>query len=50
MKKEKITKCDICQKPATTRTKRGGNYCDKCFHEGLEREKEAMGYYDGTYF
>ena len=53
-------KCS-CGKPAKTQTADGvyqqriggliqnhGYYCDKCFEEGLELEKEAMGYYDKT--
>ena len=53
-----IPKCS-CGKRATVQTERGkdaqknlhrpcnwGWYCKKCFEEGLELEREAMGYYD----
>jgi hypothetical protein len=55
----KNPKCNWCGKPATTQTANGkyqesigglpinhGWYCENCFAEGLEIEKEAMGYYD----
>jgi len=50
-----IPKCTICEKKATRQTERGkyeeenngrpcnwGYYCDKCWKEGEEIEKEAM--------
>lgn len=53
-----LPKCS-CGKRATIQTARGkyaqenlqrpcnwGWYCKKCFKEGLELEREAMGYYD----
>ncbi len=54
-KEMSVPKCTRCDELATTQTVRGkdsednfnlpqnyGWYCDKCYQEGLEMEKEAM--------
>jgi len=43
-------KCSQCDNPATRKTVKGSWYCKKCWEEGEEEEKVAMGHYDYPHY